>query len=332
VTEAEVARLIDKKQSDTGQPLTSTSAMANKHRGILLSFVSLGLLGILPIISNSRPSSLDSLTFAFYLSVWQLVCAIPFFVIEWKTERVGLADPSLDPTRHNYALKIIVITGLIFSVSTYLYVLAFEKAGTVNAAIAIQAYPLFAILIESILLSKKKQTREILLTVLLCLGLYYLATGGSWMASGVSLWFILALAVPLLWSIAHIIIKHTINQDLITPKQITFFRVLIATLFLGILASAINDQQVVFQGLFNPEFQRYAFFMGVVYYAELINWFYAVKYVDVSVASSITTPTPVITLILSLIFLHEMIFPYQLIGLVIVLISLYGLIFYERKK
>ncbi|MHA2365401.1 MAG: hypothetical protein ACXAC7_15695 [Candidatus Hodarchaeales archaeon] len=37
----------------------------------------------------------------------------------------------------NKTLLIMFITGVIFSVATFLYVLSFEKAGTVNAAIAI---------------------------------------------------------------------------------------------------------------------------------------------------------------------------------------------------
>ncbi|MHA2174376.1 MAG: hypothetical protein ACXABI_06070, partial [Candidatus Hodarchaeales archaeon] len=54
----------------------------NKQKGIILSFVSLLLLGILPIISNSRPQALNALNFSFYLSFWQLVCALPLLFVE----------------------------------------------------------------------------------------------------------------------------------------------------------------------------------------------------------------------------------------------------------
>ncbi|MHA2365400.1 MAG: hypothetical protein ACXAC7_15690 [Candidatus Hodarchaeales archaeon] len=45
----------------------------NKQLGIFLSFVSLLLLGILSIISNSRPLELNALDYTLYLSIWQLI-------------------------------------------------------------------------------------------------------------------------------------------------------------------------------------------------------------------------------------------------------------------
>ena len=72
--------------------------------------------------------------------------------------------------------------------------------------------------------------------------------------------------------------------------------------------------------------------MGLVYYLELINWFYAVKYVNVSVASTITTPTPVLTMILALFFLGEDIMLYQIIGMVFIFFALYGLIWRGNKN
>ena len=76
----------------------------------------------------------------------------------------------------------------------------------------------------------------------------------------------------------------------------------------------------------------YAAAMGLVYYLELVNWFYAVKHVDVSVASSITTPWPVVTVILAIIFLHESIEIHQVVTLVIVFISVYGILLSGKKK
>ncbi|MHA2252802.1 MAG: EamA family transporter, partial [Candidatus Kariarchaeaceae archaeon] len=61
-------------------------------------------------------------------------------------------------------------------------------------------------------------------------------------------------------------------------------------------------------------------------------WFYAIKHVDVSVASSITTPTPVITMILAILILSETIAFYQIIAMVVVFVSLYGLIYHGREK
>ncbi|MHA2248163.1 MAG: DMT family transporter [Candidatus Hodarchaeales archaeon] len=301
----------------------------NKQKGVILSFVSLLFLGILPIISNSRPQALNALNFSFYLSIWQLMCALPLLFVE---SNQGILDKDLSEKLRNQTLSIMLITGIIFSLSTLLYVLSFEKAGTISAAIAIQAYPLFSILLESIFLKRKKNSGELIFTFLLIGGIYYLGTKGTWAIEGFSPWFGLALIVPLLWSIAHVAIKNTLDKSPITPNQVTFFRVLISSIILFTIAVSVNGVTSVIDGLRHVEFQIYAFLMGFIYYLELINWFYAVKHVDVSVASSITTPTPVITMILAIIFLHESIAMYQLIAMGVVFLSLYGLLYFGKRK
>ena len=70
----------------------------------------------------------------------------------------------------------------------------------------------------------------------------------------------------------------------------------------------------------------YAASLGFVYYLELINWFYAAKHVDVSVASSITTPWPVATMVLAILLLQETIKNYQVITMIVTLIHVYGLL------
>lgn len=305
---------------------------SNIKKGIILSFVSLILLGIMPIISNSRPMETGALNFALYLSVWQLIVATPVLLIEYRYANRGILDANLSGRLKRKTVLIIVATGALFGVSTFVYVLALEKAGTVSASIAIQAYPLFAILWETIFLNRKKTTAELLFTFLLIVGLYYFGTNGTWLIEGLSYWFIFALSVPLIWSVAHVIIKEVLDKTPITPAQVTFFRVLVSVIVIFIMSVTINGLSQVAQLMENNVFQMYAAAMGLVYYLELVNWFYAVKHVDVSVASSITTPWPVVTVILAIIFLHESIEIHQVVTLVIVFISVYGILLSGKKK
>ena len=57
----------------------------NIRAGIVLSFVSLLLLGVMPVISNSRPMEISALDFALYLSIWQLIFSAPVFFVEYKS-------------------------------------------------------------------------------------------------------------------------------------------------------------------------------------------------------------------------------------------------------
>ena len=149
---------------------------------------------------------------------------------------------------------------------------------------------------------------------------------------GYRCWFLFALSVPFIWSVAHVIIKEVLDKTPITPAQVTFFRVLISTLVILAISVLTNGLGHVSNLVRNQEFQIYAAMMGFVYYLELITWFYAVKHVDVSVASSITTPWPAVTLVLAVLFLHESIQTYQVIALIFVFISVYGILLSGRRK
>ncbi|MHA2429573.1 MAG: EamA family transporter, partial [Promethearchaeota archaeon] len=216
--------------------INSSDFSPNRNKGILLSFVSLFLLGMLPIISNSRPSDLNALDFAFYLSLWELICAVPLFIFELSKKNSGVFQKSIEWKIRKKTYLIMGITGFIFSISTFLYVFAFETAGTVSAAIAIQTYPLFSILWEFILFKKKKRLGEIIFTLIMIIGIYYLGTEGTWLISGFSPWFAVALIVPFLWGIAHVTIKNTLDTSPITPNQVTFFRVLISSIILFVIS------------------------------------------------------------------------------------------------
>ncbi len=300
--------------------------------GISLAFVSLLFLGVMPIIANSRPEGFNALSFAFFLSVWQLVFSVPLVLSELLSNSRGIFDSNLKPSLKRRTIVIILITGMIFGLSTFLYVLGMERAGATSAAIAIQAYPLFSILWEALFLKRRKTILELALTLLLILALYYLGTGGSWKVEGMNYWFLVTLGVPFLWSIAHVVIKEVLVRTPISPAQVTFFRVLVSSFFLGILALSETGIDNMIHEIQNVSFQKFALIMGLVYYLELIVWFYAVRSIDVSLASSIVTPWPALTMILAFFFLGDQIEEHQVIALCVVAMSVYGILFANAQK
>lgn len=293
--------------------------------GIGLAGVCLCILGIMPVISNSRPEGFDALGFAFFLSVWQVLFALPLFLLELRPGGRGIFEGHLAPGQRRRALLVTLATGTMFGLSTYLYVLGVQEAGAVSAAIAIQAYPLFAILWETLFLKRRKTPLELLLTVTMIGGLYVLATGGTGRIDGLSPAFLIALGVPFLWSIAHVMIREELQRTAISPAQITFIRVLVSAVFLGIVL-ALVDPSALWTAVARIDFQTFAMVMGLVYYVELMVWFHAVRHIDVSLASSITTPWPALTMVLAALVLQDRIEAYQIVAFSVVALSCYGLI------
>ena len=300
--------------------------------GVSLAFVCLFILGFMPIISKSRPAAFEPLSFAAFLSVWQLAFSIPLVLRELRSSNRGIFDAGLAPGLKRRTIAIILVTGMIFGLSTYAYVLAIDKAGAVSAAIAIQSYPLFAILWETLFLGRRKTPVELAFTLLLLAALTHLATGGTWRIDGLSLWFLFALTIPFLWSVAHVVIREVLGRTPITPAQVTFFRVLVSSIFLMCVMAATAGPNRILADAADPGFQAFALVMGLVYYLELIAWFYAMRTIDVSVASSITVPAPALTMVLAILFLGESASVEQVTALGVVVVAIYGLLFAGAKK
>jgi drug/metabolite transporter (DMT)-like permease len=295
-------------------------------RGVALAFVCLLLLGLMPVITNGRPAGFGALTFALVLSAWQLLFSLPLLAVEWRSGERGMFRQALPPAGRRRVLAITLFTGLLFALSTWAYVAAFEKAGSVNAAIALQAYPLCAAGLEALLFGRGRSWTELGFTALILIALYQLATQGTWQMSGLTPWFALALAVPVLWSIAHVILRELLVTASITPNQVTTSRLVVTILFLLPLALAIEGSGEIARAVAALRFQTFGLLMGLAYYLELLVWFNAVRSIDVSVASSIAVPAPAVTMLLAWLFLGEDIHGFQLLALGLVGIGLFGLL------
>lgn len=293
-------------------------------KGIVYSLACAVLLGVMPIISNLRPAGIDALGFAFALSVWEAVFGLPLLLAELRTGRRGVFGAHL-PARIRWRMGgVTLLTGALFGVATFLYVLGVERAGATNAAIAMQATPLFALILEVIFLKGRKSAAELGLMALMLLALYYLGTSGSWQMSGLSVWFLLTLVVPLLWTIAHTFIKVEFIETPITPTQVTFFRVTISALILFVILIAVHPSDFI--GLATTALlQPFSILMGLVYLAELVFWFSAIRHIDVSLAATFDAPWPVLTMILAVFLLGDTIAPYQIGALVVVIATILAL-------
>jgi drug/metabolite transporter (DMT)-like permease len=95
---------------------------------------------------------------------------------------------------------------------------------------------------------------------------------------------------------------------------------------------ALFEPSAFIPGLIRPSFVTYAALMGAVYYVELIVWFYAVRHIDVSLASSITTPWPAFTMVLAAVILGDDIHAYQISAFVVVAASVYLLMLAGLQK
>jgi drug/metabolite transporter (DMT)-like permease len=297
--------------------------------GVAFAFICLVILGAMPVLSNARPAELGGLTFTIWLTFWQLIAALPLFAVERAgAKKSGKADA---PKLTGRAIAIALATGAMFGLSTWMYVVAAEKAGPVNMIIALQAYPLFAMIIEAVFLGKRKTVPEIGFTLLMIAAIVFLTTEGTFRLSEISWWSAFALGIPMLWAVAHILIRQVLVAAQVTPNQITVSRLVISGIFLLALYGATVADGTLTAALTDFAFQRAAIVMGLAYYVELILWFNAVRHIDVSLASSITVPAPAVTMLIAVAILGDAVQTYQILALCVVVVAMYGLLLAGKR-
>lgn len=303
---------------------------ASPGTGIVYALACLLILGGMPLLADARPAGSDGLSFSIWLTVWQLVASLPLFLAERRRARRAPA-PSAAPRIARRAVAIALLTGVMFGLSTYMYVVAARQAGPVSMAIALQAYPLFAILVEAIFLGKRKTPAELAFTALLLAALYYLSTGGSLRVTDISWWSVFALGIPLLWTIAHTLLRGVLATTPVTPNQVTVSRLVISGVFLLAVYAVAGEPGTLAAGLASPGFQTAAMLLGLAYYLELVLWFHAMRHIDVSLASSVTVPAPVLTMLISVVVLGETVETYQIMAVIVIAAALYGLLLAGRR-
>lgn len=303
----------------------------DRRLGITFAFVCLGILGVMPILASDRPAAYDGLTFAIFLTGWQLLSALPLFLREHAVRMRHAAPRAVPAGGRARSIAIALSTGAMFGLSTYMYVVAATEAGPVSMAIALQAYPLFAIVLEAVLLGRRKSAAELAFTALMIAALYYLTTHGTLRVAEVSWWSVFALGIPLLWSVAHILLKRLIETTAITPSQVTVTRLAVSGIFLLALAFALGDPAALVKGLTDLPLQKAAFLLGLAYYLELIFWFHAMRHIDVSLGSSLTVPAPAVTMLVAVLFVGDPIAPYQVVAVAVIIVALYGLLYAGRR-
>jgi drug/metabolite transporter (DMT)-like permease len=303
----------------------------NPRLGILSAFACLGILGVLPVLANARPAAFDGLTFTVWLTIWQILSALPLYLRERAGGQRGLFETAGRGKSRSWTITVAVSTGVMFGLATYMYVVAAEKAGPVSMAIVLQAYPFMTMLAEAIFLKKRKTPAELGFTALMIAALFYLTTNGTFRIADISWWSVYALGIPALWTVAHLLLKtQVLNRTTLTLNQVTLSRLLVSGIFLAGLTLAIGDPRAVLAGLTDPGLQRAAAIMGIAYYIELIFWFQAIRHIDVSLASAIEVPSPAVTMLVALAFAGAAITGTQVLAMAAIVIGMYGLIFAGR--
>ncbi len=302
--------------------------MKSYFKGILYGIGSVILIGIQPIIANSRPSEIDAFFFAMMTVIYEAIIFFPLFLIERNRLKRSKRTESNKHEENQTLLngwkkhkKLLIYLGINFAIAQILFYVSFQLAGAINASLAQKTTIIFGLFFGFLINHEKISVTQIVFSIILLFGLVLAVTQGSFNLLEFNIGVLVMIATTCLWMIAHSFTKPILGNNELSSIQVVFIRnllngiVLISTYFIFFPIENITL-------LNSPINHTFFILMGITYSFDLFCWYKALAYIDVSTASIIIAPSPIITAIFAMIILGETFTIFHLIGTIIIILSI----------
>lgn len=298
-------------------------------KGIIFGIVSLFLVSLQPIVALSRPRVLDVYIFAAMTCIVETIIFIPLMLLERQKiksemERSSSKFDEMHLLLHGWKnnKKALLYIGINFGIAQILFYVAYEFAGAINGSLAQQTTIIFALLFGFLINHEKISKTQIIFSFILLLGLTLAVTHGNFNLLEINIGVGILMITTMLWMLAHSITKPMFDRNEITPIQLSFIRYVISGLFL-ITTYFIFFPLDNISLLFDPINILFFIMIGVLYGFDVLFWYKSLEHIEMSKASVIVSPMPILVAFFAFIILGEVFTIFHLIGTIIIIASIF---------
>lgn len=308
-------------------------------KGLICGTIAVVGISLQTIIANSRPSVIDPYIFAAVTALIMATIFFPLFVLERHKLKSSLeVNPDeklyslLNGWKKKNNLKFLAIIGITFSIVPVLLFLSFDLAGAINSSLTLKSEVFFALLFGYIFLKEKRISKvQLLFCATLFFGVYIAITQGSFNLLEFNVGVLILLIDVALFTLVHTFTKSRFDRNELSPIQVVFIRsllsgiILFSTYFIFFPLDRISI-------VFNPDYFIYYLLMGLDYSVSLFLWYKTLSYIQIGKAGVINSVTPIITALFAWIILGDVFTIFHLIGMVIIIISIYMIVREKKLK
>lgn len=302
----------------------------NIKKGLIFGIIGVFLIGLQPVIANSRPSIIDPYIFAAFTALIEATIFLPLYIFErkklnsireTKPEIVGKIDSLLNGWKERANIKLLLIIGLTFTIVPILLYIGYELAGAINSAIILKSEIIFALLFGFIFLREKFTKTQLVFCFLLFFGLIITITQGFSNLLELNIGILILLLSVVLFTFIHTLTKVKLDKNELFPTQIIFIRNLLSgiiILSIYLIFFPLEDLHIIL----NPRNFIFILLMGLDYGFSLFFWYKTLTYIQIGTATIINSLTPFTTALFSFIILGYAFTIFHLIGTFIMIFSI----------
>jgi len=309
----------------------------NLRKGLINGVITVLLIGLQPVISISRPSIIDAFTFSTITVLFMAIIFFPIFLIERfrlknlaKTESNDRIISLLGGWKQLRNIRLFIGIGIVFSIVPVLLIVGYDLAGAVNSSLALKSEVIIALLSGYIFLNEKRISKiQIFFCIILILGLFIAITRGFVELFEINLGVLIIVLAVIIFTITHTFTKSGFDRNEISPIQVVFIRnVLSGTILLLTYFFFFPLEGLII--VFSPEYLIYPFVMACDWSVSLLFWYRTLSYIPIGKSGVIMSLTPISSAFFSWIILGEEITYFHLIGISIMIVSIYMIV--REKK
>ncbi|MEM2111138.1 MAG: DMT family transporter [Candidatus Bathyarchaeia archaeon] len=217
-----------------------------------------------------------------------------------------------------YSLKFLWI-GIVGTAIPFAMVIYGVNVSMVSNSFLLQVEVIFSMIFSHVLLKEKITKQQALLTVFTFLGVALVVTDGIILS--ISMGDILFLLAPVCFQAAHVVAKGVMKE--VDSMVVTAYRLLIGGLTL-IGISVLAGWNLL---EFSKTYEGTILMLYVIFASFIVNglWYYGVKHINLSKATSINIIYPLISTILAILLLGEKLSYIKILGISLVFLCTLGL-------
>ncbi|GBE19597.1 MAG TPA: DMT family transporter [Candidatus Pacearchaeota archaeon] len=287
--------------------------MRDETRGTLLILITAFISGIAIVINKFFVVKIDPLFFTAIraLFIGLIFLAISLFIARSKPGKVK----KFKKVSWKYLISIGIIGG---SLAFWLFFTGLKLTTAGRAAFIHKTLPVFVLILAFVFLKEKITKKQLGAIGIMILGLILIEL--TKVQSAIRIGDLLVLGATFLWAI-----ENTLSKKVMLEKEsnwvVTFSRMFFGSLVLFSIIFISGKTSLLFS--LNLQQILYIAISGTFLLFYVLTWYWGLRYINLSKASTILLIAPVISLVLGFIWLNEQIFILQLIGSALILVGAY---------
>ena len=309
----------------------------NLKKGLIFGVIGTILVGFQPIIANSA-KTIDPHAFSAMTCLIEAIIFLPIMLLEIRMikKKVRINNSSLSEISLIGSLRknvwLLLLIGIIFGINQLLFFVGYKLAGEINGSLTQKTSVFFGLIYGFLLLKEKISRIQIVFSTVLFFGLVIAITQGSFnffsLKADILIGLLIVLLITAMWMFGHTMTKPLFSKKDLTPIQMVFIRNILSGFIL--LTTFVIFSPVGLIVFYNPLNWFFFILMGTVYGIGLFCWYKTLSYLDVSNATIVLSPTPIVTAIFATFILGAVFTVFHLIGSAIVILSV--IIIVKQKK